>query len=90
MCAFMRAGAVCFALLSGTVLGAPPVAPPPAQPPRIVVAFANEPHTTPGPAGTTGSGQTIGILELSGGYSASDLSTYFKNLGLNKGDVWVR
>ncbi len=34
------------------------------------------------PAGTTGSGQTIGILELSGGYSASDLSTYFKNLGI--------
>ena len=34
------------------------------------------------PAGTTGSGQTIGILELSGGYSASDLATYFKNLGI--------
>jgi kumamolisin len=34
------------------------------------------------PAGTTGSGQTIGILELSGGYSATDLTTYFKNLGI--------
>lgn len=34
------------------------------------------------PAGTTGSGQTIGILELSGGYNATDLSTYFKNLGI--------
>ena len=34
------------------------------------------------PAGTTGSGQTIGILELSGGYSSSDLTTYFKNLGI--------
>jgi kumamolisin len=34
------------------------------------------------PAGTTGSGQTIGILELSGGYSATDLATYFKNLGI--------
>jgi kumamolisin len=34
------------------------------------------------PANTTGSGQTIGILELSGGYSASDLATYFKNLGI--------
>jgi kumamolisin len=34
------------------------------------------------PAGTTGSGQTIGILELSGGYSSSDLNTYFKNLGI--------
>ena len=55
MCAFTRAGAVCLALLSGTALAAPPTAPPPAQPPRIVVAFANEPHTTPGPAGTTGS-----------------------------------
>jgi kumamolisin len=34
------------------------------------------------PAGTTGSGQTIGILELSGGYRATDLATYFKNLGI--------
>src|SRR5271155_4261344 len=34
------------------------------------------------PANTTGSGQTIGILELSGGYSATDLATYFKNLGI--------
>ncbi len=55
MCPFMRAGAVCLALLGGTALAAPPTAPPPAQPPRIVVAFANEPHMTPGPAGTTGS-----------------------------------
>ena len=34
------------------------------------------------PAGTNGSGQTIGILELSGGYRATDLATYFKNLGI--------
>jgi kumamolisin len=34
------------------------------------------------PAGTTGSGQTIGILELSGGYNATDLATYFNNLGI--------
>ena len=54
MCPFMRAGAVCLALLGGSALAAPPIAPPPAQPPRIVVAFANEPHTTPAPAGTTG------------------------------------
>jgi subtilisin family serine protease len=52
---FTRAGAVCLALLGGSALAAPPTAPPPAQPPRIVVAFANEPHMTPGPAGTTGS-----------------------------------
>jgi kumamolisin len=34
------------------------------------------------PAGTDGSGQTIGILELSGGYKTADLSTYFKGLGI--------
>ena len=34
------------------------------------------------PAGTTGNEQTIGILELSGGYNATDLATYFKNLGI--------
>ncbi len=34
------------------------------------------------PAGTDGTGQTIGILELSGGYRAADLTAYFKNLGI--------
>jgi kumamolisin len=29
------------------------------------------------PQGLTGAGQTIGIIELGGGYSAADLSTYF-------------
>jgi len=34
------------------------------------------------PTGVTGAGQTIGIIELGGGYRTSDLQTYFKNLGL--------
>lgn len=34
------------------------------------------------PTGVTGSGQTIGILELGGGYNASDLDTYFQGLGI--------
>jgi kumamolisin len=34
------------------------------------------------PAGTDGSGQTIGILELSGGYQATDIATYFTSLGI--------
>lgn len=34
------------------------------------------------PAGATGAGQTIGIIELGGGYRASDLKTYFKSLGI--------
>ncbi|MGH3211837.1 MAG: S53 family peptidase [Trebonia sp.] len=34
------------------------------------------------PAGTDGTGQTVAIIELGGGYTASDLSTYFAGLGL--------
>ncbi len=34
------------------------------------------------PAGTNGTGQTIAIIELGGGYNTSDLSTYFGGLGL--------
>lgn len=34
------------------------------------------------PAGGRGSGQTIGIVELGGGYRAADLNTYFSGLGI--------
>ena len=34
------------------------------------------------PAGTDGTGQTVAIIELGGGYTPSDLSTYFSGLGL--------
>jgi len=34
------------------------------------------------PAGATAEGQTIGIIELGGGYVESDLTAYFKSLGL--------
>jgi kumamolisin len=34
------------------------------------------------PMGVNGAGQTIGIIELGGGYNASDLSTYFAGLGI--------
>jgi kumamolisin len=34
------------------------------------------------PANTDGTGQTIAIIELGGGYSQSDLDTYFSGLGL--------
>src|SRR6266700_8081192 len=34
------------------------------------------------PAGTTGAGQTIAVIELGGGYSDSDLETYFGGLGI--------
>src|SRR5690348_15452539 len=35
------------------------------------------------PAGTTGAGQTIAVIELGGGYSDSDLDTYFAGLGID-------
>jgi kumamolisin len=34
------------------------------------------------PAGTTGAGQTVAVIELGGGFSTSDLDTYFGGLGL--------
>ena len=34
------------------------------------------------PAGATAGGQTIGIIELGGGYRTADLTAYFKTLGL--------
>jgi kumamolisin len=39
------------------------------------------------PTSVNGAGQTIGILELGGGYNTSDLDTYFGNLGLNVPNV---
>jgi kumamolisin len=39
------------------------------------------------PTSVTGAGETIGILELGGGYNASDLETYFGGLGLNVPNV---
>ena len=34
------------------------------------------------PTGVTGAGQTIGIIELGGGYNTSDLTSYFGGLGI--------
>jgi kumamolisin len=34
------------------------------------------------PSGATATGQTIGLIELGGGYRAADLTAYFKSLGL--------
>jgi kumamolisin len=39
------------------------------------------------PAGVTGAGQTIAIIELGGGYKAADLTAYFKGLGLKTPSV---
>jgi kumamolisin len=34
------------------------------------------------PAGTTGAGQTVAVIELGGGFTASDLDAYFASLGI--------
>ncbi len=39
------------------------------------------------PANTDGTGQTIAIVELGGGYNITDLSTYFEGLGLQTPSV---
>ena len=39
------------------------------------------------PAGTTGKGQTVGIVELGGGFSTQDLTTYFEGLGITPPSV---
>jgi kumamolisin len=44
-------------------------------PPQVATAY----HW---PAKASGTGQTIGILELGGGYRQADLTAYFKTLGL--------
>jgi kumamolisin len=39
------------------------------------------------PAGTTGKGQTVGIVELGGGFDDGDLTTYFQGMGLTAPSV---
>ncbi|HEX4010612.1 MAG TPA: S53 family peptidase [Solirubrobacteraceae bacterium] len=43
-------------------------------PPQVAQAYAF-------PTAATGQGETVGILELGGGYTTSDLATYFQGLG---------
>jgi kumamolisin len=59
------------------------------SPPRSTAAADAHPFTAAElakiynfPQGFDGSGQTIGIIELGGGYRPSDLDAYFSNLGL--------
>ena len=39
------------------------------------------------PSGATGRGETVGIVELGGGFDTSDLTTYFKGLGITAPSV---
>jgi kumamolisin len=60
-----------------------------AAPPAAGAAATPVPLTAPQvadfynfPANTDGTGQTVAIIELGGGYNVTDLSTYFEGLGL--------
>jgi kumamolisin len=46
------------------------------SPPELATAYSM-------PAGTDGTGQTLAIVELGGGFAGSDLSTYFKQLKIS-------
>jgi kumamolisin len=50
-------------------------------PPNQVAQIYEFPH------GTTGAGQVIAVIELGGGFSASDLDTYFASLGITAPQV---
>jgi kumamolisin len=53
----------------------PAAAPSSYTPPEVAQAYQ-------WPASATGAGETIGIIELGGGYRQTDLTAYFKTLGL--------
>src|ERR1700723_2092182 len=55
--------------------GPSPEAPTSYTPPQVAEVYQ-------WPANATGAGQTIGIIELSGGYREADLKAYFKTLGI--------
>ena len=54
----------------------------PAAPPAVPLTALQVASLYNFPAGTDGTGQTIAIIELGGGYNQSDLDTYFSGLGL--------
>ncbi len=49
--------------------------PAPFNPPQVAALYSF-------PSGVNGAGQTIGIIELGGGYTTSDITTYFGGLGI--------
>ena len=59
----------------GGAAAAPAAAPTSYTPPQVAALYQF-------PAGTDGTGQTIAIIELGGGFGSSDLDPYFAGLGL--------
>ena len=59
----------------------PPAGPPGTFTPLQVAQLYNY------PAGATGAGQTVAIIELGGGYRTSDLKTYFKAIGVKEPSI---
>ncbi|MGH2916369.1 MAG: S53 family peptidase [Solirubrobacteraceae bacterium] len=59
---------------------APGAAATPFTPPQVAQAYAF-------PSASTGEGETVGIIELGGGFSSADLATYFGGFGLSEPPV---
>jgi kumamolisin len=68
-----------FRVLDGALSGAHPMAagaaPSSYTPPQVAQAYQF-------PANASGAGQTIGIIELGGGYQPADITAYFKTIGV--------
>ncbi len=65
---------------AGTTVPAAAAAPSSYTPPQVAQLYNF-------PSGVDGTGQTVAIIELGGGYQASDLSTYFSGLGVKEPNV---
>jgi len=50
---------------------------------RVFSTSSGGNNSTTFPTGVNGTGQTIGIIELGGGYVISDIQQYFQGLGIN-------
>src|SRR5260370_720119 len=82
-------GTACRSPAADPTAPAPGVPAPGGPAPTAAPAAASTSYTPPQvatlyqfPAGTDGTGQTIAIIELGGGFGSSDLGPYFAGLGL--------
>ena len=87
MHALARAAAAWLALLAGAALAAAPAAPASRPPPRIIVAFTNQPHTAPGPAGATGSRYGGGGYRVAQG-AEQQVRSVARTYSLRQVDSW--
>jgi len=72
---FRFRGSKASAKLTGVVIADPAAAATSYNPPQVAQLYSF-------PTSVTGTGQTIGIIELGGGYEQADITNYFQSLGI--------